>query len=304
MFPRYLPTFWLAFSLIFGACAPQPPAAQDQPLQVLAAESFLADIAQNVAGDRLQVHSLIPPGVDLHAFEPSPQDMRSIEQSQVLILNGGGLETWAASLLQNTSSQQLIIEAAAGLTPRQIGASELVDEETDPHFWLDPLLVIHYVENIRDGLSAADPQGSAIYQQNAAAYIEKLKTLDTWITHQVSQIEPTRRLLLTEHETLGYFADRYGFSIVGAILPSVSGGASTSSKELASLVEIIRARQAPAIFLEAGGNSPIARQLAQETGIKIVDTLYTHSLSDAQGPAPTYLKMMEFNVNAMVTALQ
>lgn len=304
MFPRYLPTFWLAFSLLFGACAPQPPAAQDQPLQVLAAESFLADIAQNVAGDRLQVHSLIPPGVDLHAFEPSPQDMRSIEQSQVLILNGGGLETWAASLLQNTSSQQLIIEAAAGLTPRQIGASELVDEETDPHFWLDPLLVIHYVENIRDGLSAADPQGSAIYQQNAAAYIEKLKTLDTWITHQVSQIEPTRRLLLTEHETLGYFADRYGFSIVGAILPSVSGGASTSSKELASLVEIIRARQAPAIFLEAGGNSPIARQLAQETGIKIVDTLYTHSLSDAQGPAPTYLKMMEFNVNAMVTALQ
>ena len=451
---------FLALAVFVGvtACAPTPtPTSAPQPtlvpqttLKVLATESFLADIAQNVAGTRLKVETLIPLGVDPHAFEPTPADVRRVADSQVLIANGAGLEEYLEKLLANAGGKRLVIEASAGLKSRtakegekakvEITEAELVkslcdmassespkhvpsgkaattatllpgeegvfaitltkqsdgtfagyvkvetdadgemqiaisegkisisqqgrniesekqfalkcagltqghlvelrkgealltltgfkadkaillvapagahahhhhgghshSHDEDPHFWLDPNNVIRYVENIRDGLSQADSAGAATYRANAEAYIAQLKELDRWIAEQVKAIPPERRLLVTNHESFGYFADRYGFKIVGTIMPSVSTGASPSAQQLAALINQIKSAKVKAIFLETGTNPQLAKQIAQETGVRVVTDLYTHSLTDAKGPAPTYLAMMRYNVQAIVNALK
>ena len=144
----------------------------------------------------------------------------------------------------------------------------------DPHFWLDPTKAITYVENIRDGLSQADPAGKDVYAANAAAYIAQLQELDTWIAQQVGQSIPAeRRQIVTNHESFGYFADRYGFTIIGTVVPSVSTGSAPSAQQLARLVDRIKATGAPAIFLETGANPQLAQQVAAETGVKVVTDL-------------------------------
>ncbi|MEW5720810.1 MAG: metal ABC transporter substrate-binding protein [Chloroflexota bacterium] len=295
-----------ALGLSVAACATPPISTDATPktsLRVLAIETFLADIAQNVAGTRTHVDTLIPQDVDPHEFEPTPTDVRKIADSQVLIVNGAKLEEFLDELLANAGGKRSMIEASAGLKSRTPTANEILDPDHpgDPHFWLDPNNVIRYVENIRDGLSQADPAGAAAYKANAEAYIAQLKILNTWIVNQVKPIPPERRLLVTNHESFGYYADRYGFKIVGTIVPSVSSGVSPSAQQLAALVNQIKATQAPAIFLETGTNPQLAQQLAQETGTKVVTGLCTHSTTDF---APTYLKMMEYNTNAIVDALK
>jgi ABC-type Zn uptake system ZnuABC Zn-binding protein ZnuA len=303
-------TLFAWISLMMAACTGVGPAPAPT-LRALAVETFLADIAQNVAGERIKIESLVPLGLDPHSFEPTPQDLARIANSEVLILNGSGLEAWAADLLETMDGNRTVIVASDGLTPRALDERAHEDDEhagdeydNDPHFWLDPRHVQRYVENIRDGLSAVDPAGKETYTQNAANYMRQLDTLDAWIKQQVNTIPPEQRLLVTNHESLGYFADRYGFQIIGTVIPSVSSGASPSAQELAALVEHIRETGARAIFLESGANPELAEMLASETGVKVVTEFYTHSITAADGPAPTYIKMMEENVGAIVEALK
>lgn len=313
----YRKLWWLlAVLVLWTACSGPAPTPTAPPLKVVAVETFLADIAQRVAGDRVKVESLFPLGMDPHAYEPTPGDVARVAQSTVLIINGAGLEEgFLESLLQNAGGERQVIEAAAGLTLREAPEEHAHEGEAasgeahhhhegDPHLWLDPTQVIHYVETIRDGLSQADPAGAALYAQNAAAYIQELQALDAWIAEQVAQIPPERRLLVTNHESFGYFADRYGFQVIGAIIPSFSTDASPSAQQLAALVEQIKATGAPAVFLETGSNPQLAQQLAAETGIKVVSDLYTHSITAADGPAPTYLAMMRYNTEQIVAALK
>ncbi|PWH14985.1 MAG: ABC transporter substrate-binding protein [Anaerolineae bacterium] len=307
-------TLLILTTFLLTACSPATqPASSASTLKVLAAETFLADIAQNVAGERVQVQSLLPLGVDPHTFEPTPQDVKKIAESNVLILNGAGFEKWAEKTLQNAGGERLVIEAAAGLTMREpkLEMHEHEQEthtdhhhEGDPHFWFDPTLVIKYVENIRDGLIAADPAGKDVYTTNAAAYITQLNELDAWIKTQVEQIPPQRRLLITDHETFGYFADRYGFTLVGAIIPNATTEAAPSAQALAGLIEQIRETGAPAIFLETGRSPQLAEQIAAETNTTVVTDIYTHSLTEADGKAPTYIDMMKHNVTVIVQALK
>jgi ABC-type Zn uptake system ZnuABC Zn-binding protein ZnuA len=293
---------WLGF---LTACALEKPrSSAGDHLSVLAVETFLADIAQNVAGERVQVEALMPLELDPHAFQPTPADVAKIADSQVVIANGAGFETWLAETLANAGGEHLVIEASAGLESRKPSASEVVDEPQDPHFWLDPLQVVRYVQNIRDGLIQADPAGKAIYTQNAEAYISKLEDLDRWIQEQVNQVPVERRLLVTNHESFGYFADRYGFKVVGTVLPSVSTGAAPSAEQMAALVEKVRASGARAIFLEAGTDPRLADQIAQETGVQLVTGLYSHSVTEPNGNAPTYIEMMKYNTRLIVDALK
>jgi zinc/manganese transport system substrate-binding protein len=301
-----LKNFRLAILLLAGilaACqstASRSPTDQKAGLpRVLAAESFLADIAQNVAGDRLKVGTLIPLGVDPHEYQPTPQDVARIADSQVLIVNGVGYEGWLQKTLNSIGGGRLIITASSGLTPLRDPSGQ--NSQGDPHFWLDPNNVIRYVENIRDGISQVDPQGASSYAANAAAYIDQLKYLDQWIANLTAKLPPEGRLLVTNHESLGYFAARYGFTVVGAVIPSLSSEASPSAQELAKLVDQIRQTHAPAIFLEKGANPKLAQQVSAETGIKVVTDLYLESLSAPDGPAPTYIQMMQYDVRLIVT---
>jgi ABC-type Zn uptake system ZnuABC Zn-binding protein ZnuA len=268
---------------------------------ILATTTFLADIAQNVAGERATVESLLPVGADPHGYQTTPADMAKVSKSAVLIQNGIEYESFIKSLLQNIGGKRLVITASDGLTTRNM--TENGSLIGDPHMWLDPTRVVKYVENIRDGLSQADPASAKIYQANADAYIAKLKTLDAWIVEQVNQIPAARRLLVTNHEALGYFADRYGFKIVGTIIPSLSTDAGTSAQGLANVIDQIKATGAPAIFLGDVENPALADQIASETGVKVISNLHLESLTDG-APAATYIDMMRYNVSAIVEALK
>jgi ABC-type Zn uptake system ZnuABC Zn-binding protein ZnuA len=169
--------------------------------------------------------------------------------------------------------------------------------------WLDPVRVVTYVENIRDGLSEADPAGAEMYQANAESYIEALQELDAFIKEQVESLPAERRLLVTNHEALGYFAERYGFEVVDTILPSSSSGASASAREVAAAIESIRSSGAPAIFLGEVENASLAEQISAETGVRVVDQLYLESLTDG-APAGTYIDMMKYNVSLIVESLR
>ncbi len=302
----------LIASVMLAACqssatpiASSGPTAATGSLKVVAAETFLADIAQHVAGTRLTVKALMPIGVDPHSFEPTPQDIALVADSTVFIVNGAEFERFLEKLLQNAGGQRAVIEASAGLKSRQPSDNEILDDpHGDPHFWLDPNNAITYVENIRDALSKADPDDAATYKANAAAYIMKLEELDRWIAEQVAQIPEANRLLVTNHESFGYYADRYGFRIIGTIVPSVGTEASPSAQQLAALIDRIKATGAKAIFLETGTNPQLAQQVANETGAKVVSDLFTHSISEPGGRAPTYIDMLKFNTTAIVSALK
>ena len=280
--------------LIITACTNGAQNYSSQPIRVIAAESFLTDIAQQVAGNRIKVEGLIPIGMEPHAYEPTPRDVARVTESDLLIISGAGLEEWLKGILTNIGGSEKIIEASAGLTA----------VNGDPHFWLDPNTVLVYVDNISDALARIDPDGKNVYISNASAYKQKLIELDTWIKLEVEKIPLENRLLVTNHETLGYFASRYGFQVIGSLLASLSSEASPSPRELAQLSDSLRVLPVRVIFLDAGSNPKLAEQIAAETNAKIVTDLYSESLSPAGGPASTYLDMMKYNVSVIVSALQ
>ncbi|MBL8101805.1 MAG: zinc ABC transporter substrate-binding protein [Anaerolineales bacterium] len=301
----------LTLTTLFLTGCGSAPQRSDDAVRVLTSTSILADIAQHVAGDRLQVDSLLPIGSDPHAYQAAPSDVAKIAESDLLILNGVEYEHFIEPLLENAGGERIIIEATAGLEPHPAGghADETEagtgsgHEAGDPHMWLDPNLVITYVENIRDGLIQVDADGAEIYRANADTYIARLKDLNAWIVEQVNTVPAESRLLVTNHEAMGYFAERYGFEVVDTILPSFSSEASASAQEIVAAVEAIKSSGAPAIFLGEVENSDLANQIASETGVKVVDTLYLESLTDGD-PVPTYIDMMKHNVTQIVKALK
>lgn len=294
---RHIPfiCIWVSVILLTGILAAcSGTAAPD----VLTTSTILADITKNVAGDRLTVGSLVPIGVDPHSYQPTPQDTAKVSKSKVLVVNGAEYELFLEALLASADGERMLIEAATSLNLRS-------DPEhgTDPHLWLDPNNVIVYVENIRDGLIQFDPEGAEVYQANASAYITRLGELDAWINGQIAEIPPPRRLLVTNHEAFGYFAERYGFTVVGTVIESFSSDASPSAQQMAALVDQINLYEAPAIFLDAADNPSLAQQVAAETNVKVVTDLHLESLTDG-APAGTYIEMMKYNVTKIVEAIQ
>lgn len=300
--------------VLIAACFSPSPQESSNGLQVIAVESFLADIAQQVAGDRLTIQTLIPQGVDPHTFTPTPRDIIMLTNSDAIIINGAGFEAWLNADFDANLTDQKIITASEGLVSRKPGMGEHREDETDgdahsheegdPHFWLNPLNVIKYVENIRDELILMDQDGEEIYRKNAQKYTEQLLELDYWIMNEVSAIPEKNKTIITNHESFGYFADRYGFRIIGTIIPGVSTGSSPSPRQLTGLVEAIKKYNVKVIFLETGSNPQLANQISNETGIQVVEDLYTHSLTDADGNAPSYLQMMRWNTRLIVNALR
>ena len=296
MIRRVLPVLLLA--LLLSACGAQaaPISTSDAPV-ILTSTSWLADVTRSIAGDRLQVVSLLPDGSDPHSYQPTPQDAARISESKLIIVNGAGYEQFLKSLLENAGGETTVVEASTGVSPREEAGS------IDPHMWLDPNNMIVYAENIREALTRLDPGGEAAYKSSADSYIAQLKTLDSWIREQVKQIPAEKRLLITNHESLGYFAERYGFSVAGTVIESFSSDASPSAQQLAALIDQVRSSGAPAIFLDAADSDTFAKQIANETGVKVVTDLHLESLTDGP-PAATYLDLMKYNVTQIVEALK
>jgi zinc/manganese transport system substrate-binding protein len=287
--------------LVLAACQPADHQPNGLPY-VMATESFLGDIAQNVAGNRIKVDTLLPVTVDPHEYQPKPQDVVRLAQAQVLIVNGLGYEAWLQKTLDSLGGQRQVIVTTSGLVAAPDPSGQ--HPEGDPHMWMNPLFVINYVQQIQAGLTQADPAGKDVYAQNAAAYIVKLQALDQWVKNQVSQLPVEKRLLVTNHDALGYFAKAYDFKIIGAIIPSVTTDASPSAQQMAGLIDTIKHNNARAIFLDIGENQKLAQEIASETGAKVITNLYVESTSGPGGPAPSYIDMIKHDVTVILDALK
>jgi zinc/manganese transport system substrate-binding protein/manganese/iron transport system substrate-binding protein len=284
---------------VVGACSPATsgsPSA-DSGLRIVATTTVLADIVQNVAGDRATVRSIIPPGVGPEDYEPKPEDARALDGADLIVSNGVGLDDFLDGLIdsgQGAAAPRLVL--GDGIPTIDI------DGEPNPHFWLDPTLVTdHYLRAIEAALARVDPAGAATYRTNAAAYAATIASMDRELQADVATIPAERRKLVTFHDAFPYFARHFGFELIGVILPNP--GQEPSAGELAKLVETVRAARVPAVFSEAQFDPSLARTLADEAGItRVVSTLYT----DALGPAPadTYLGLMRTDMAAVVEALR
>jgi ABC-type Zn uptake system ZnuABC Zn-binding protein ZnuA len=288
--------------------------AAGERLQVVATTSLLADVVVQVAGGAADVISLIPAGVDPHTFELAPQDLARLAQADVVFMNGFGLEASLLEALQNAGGQAPLIFTSQGIEALTLQELTSPDETErapepvqpgaeDPHVWLDPNNVVVWTQNIETALAALDPGREAEYAANASRYEAELHALDAEIEQALAPLAPSDRLLVTDHDEFGYFARRYGFTIVGVVIPGFSSAAETSAEDLAALEDTARRTGVRAVFVSATVNRSLAQRVADDTGIRLV-TLYAESLTPPDGPAPDYLSLMRYNVQTIVSALQ
>jgi len=258
-------------------------------------------MAEAVAGDLATVTSIIPPGADAHEFEPKPSDVQMISGSALVLKNGVGLDNWLDKLITNAGGQHPVKTVSDGALVRKGDAAEPVG---DPHIWFDVTNAMTMTRNIRDALVQVDGVHAATYQANADAYIQRLTDLDQYIKTQIATLPEANRKMVTNHDAFGYFIDRYGLTFVGSIIPSMNAEAQPSAQDVATLIQKIKTAQVRAIFLESSINPQLARQIGDEAGVKVVDTLYGDSLGATGTPGATYEGMMRYNTDTIVTALK
>jgi zinc/manganese transport system substrate-binding protein len=291
----------LLAAIVLGACG-FAASAQDKP-KVVATFSILADLANNVGGDRVEVATLVGPDGDAHVYSPTPADGRRLADAKLVIANGFKFEGWMSRLIKSSGTKALVVEAAKGVEP--IKAEERGHDHghahVDPHAWQSVANVKRYVMNIRDGLIAADPAGKAVYEANAAAYLEKLDALDRDVKAAVEAIPRDRRRIITSHDAFGYFQKAYGVTFVAP--QGVSTEAEASAKDVAKIIRQIRREKIPAVFLENVSDPRLLERIAKESGARIGGRLYSDALSGADGPAGTYIDMMRHNIRALSAAL-
>ncbi|MFN8487293.1 MAG: zinc ABC transporter substrate-binding protein [Caldilineaceae bacterium] len=290
-----------------AACqsAPSSGSATHTKLSVIATTTQLEDVTRVIASDRVTVIGLVPRNGDPHAFEPTPDNIKQVAQSSAVFINGAGLEGWLEELVRNAGGERPIFDTSKGLTLGKIDAANAEGGDVDPHIWMNPVNMLTVVDNITAGLEQIDPADANTFATNADAYKAQLKELDAWAQKQLTVIPPERRKLVTAHDALGYFAARYQFKIVGAVIPSASTeAAETSAKDLSKLVEVIRQEGVPAIFAEASSNPKFIEQVGAEAKVKVVTDLYIDSLGDKGGEAGTYLDFFRADVTKIVNALK
>jgi ABC-type Zn uptake system ZnuABC Zn-binding protein ZnuA len=278
---------------------------QDTRLKVVATTSLVGDVVSQVGGDKISLEILLPLGTDPHSFSPTPMDASKVTDASTVFANGVGLEEFLKPLMESTGGSSKIVNASDGIVYRSI-----VDEDSrnnqpvdDPHTWMDPNNIIIWVDNIAKELSDKDPKNAGYYMKNAQNYQAKLQELDKWIVSEVSVVPDQNRKLVTEHMVFGYFADRYGFTQVGAIIPGFSSLSEPSAQDIAQIEDEIRSMGVIAIFIGVGMNSSLAQRIADDTGTQLVP-LYMHSLSEMGGKAENYLDFMRYDVTTIVDALK
>jgi ABC-type Zn uptake system ZnuABC Zn-binding protein ZnuA len=269
-------------------------------LRVVASTTQIGDFASRVGGDHIQLTVLLKAGQDAHDFEPQPSQVRALSQARLVLLNGLGLDQFAEDAVESSGSRTVTV--SEGISPR--GSDEEEHGEGDPHVWFSVANARLMVANIRDAFAEADPANSSAYQQAADGYLAELARLDTNIRQQVAAVAPDCRKLVTNHDVLGYYAEAYGFEVVGSVIPASTTEARPSASQVAGIVAKVRAEKVPAIFAETEANPDLVRQVARESGVKVVDDLYGDSLGDKGSDGETYVKMMEANTNKIVDALK
>jgi len=301
--PRPLRLFVLAVAM-----AAMWPAAAQEParMKVVTTFSILADFARNVGGDRVDVTSLVGPNGDVHVYAPTAADVQAVKRARLVIINGLGLEGWLPRLISSSATKAISVVATKGIVPRQVGAGESLARHrevgsADPHAWQSVENAKIYVANIRDAMIEADPANATTYKDNAAAYLARLDALDREVRAAIARIPADRRKVISAHDAFGYFAAAYGIAFVAP--QGVSTETEPSARDVAAVITQIRQQKIPAIFLENISDPRLIRQIASETGAAVGGTLFSDSLTDPKGAAPTYIDMMKHNVATIAAAL-
>ena len=276
--------------------------AQADKVRAVATISIIGDVVRNVAGDAIDLTVFVGPDGDAHEFEPTSEDIVILSKADILFENNLHLEHWLDKIFAASASKAKRVVVSAGVVPLTLENNPL---ETDPHAWQDVANVVVYVQNVRDALSALDPAHKATFETNAAGYIAQLKGLDQWVQAQLALVPAEHRNLVTNHDALGYFARRYGFRIIGAVIPSATTeAADPSARATARLLEIIKANGVHAIFPENMANARIARSISDEAGIVVAPGLYTDALGVRGSDGETYIRMIRHNVGVVLEYLK
>ena len=301
---------FLAVALLLATAVTMPlvpPAHAQGRLKVVTTVAPLTNIAENVGGSRIDLEGIVPAGVDSHTFEPAPSDARRLAAADLVVVNGLGLEGTTIELAQaNLKPGARILE----LGPNTISRDQWVFDfsfpeehgDPNPHVWMNPLYAARYAELIRDALIEKDGANADYYRQNTERFTAKINELDKAIMATVATIPESNRKLLTYHDSFAYFAPRYGFQVIGAIQPS--DFAEPSAREVAELIDQLRATGAPAIFGSEVFPSPVLEQIARETGVRYIAALRDDDPPGEEGtPEHTYVGMLKFDVQTMADAL-
>lgn len=288
----------LAALLALAGCA-GGAGESGQPL-IVATTSIVGDLASRVAGDGARVEVLIPVGADPHDFAPSARQAASLREADLVITSGLGLEAGLADALEAAQEEGTpILELGPALDPRPLGDDS--SGSPDPHWWLDPIRAANAVRLIGERL-AQIAEGD--WHVRADAFAGELEALDVELRSALEPIRDERRKLVTGHAAFGYFAEHYGFEVIGVLVPGGATQAQTDPRALAELAAVIRAQGVSTIFAETTLPTNVADALAAEVGAEVdVVVLYTGSLGAAGTGADTYAGMMRMNVSRIVEAL-
>ncbi|MDX2187890.1 MAG: zinc ABC transporter substrate-binding protein [Opitutaceae bacterium] len=282
-----------------------------EAIQIIASNTLLEDMAREVALPEDQVTGLLPLGVDPHAFQPTPKQMQRVEEADVLILNGLGLEPWLERATSEAKGNRLRVTASDGIDPLK-GNSCSADHdhadhdhahaEVDPHAWHDLANVLVYVGNIEKGLAAANPTRAAEYAARASAYKARIRELDTEARARMAALPPASRRFVTSHDSLAYFGRAYGIEIIA--IAGLRPDREPSARQMTRFVSQVRDLGVRAVFIESTSNPKIPRLLAAEAGVKVVTELHTDSLGPKDGPAGTFLGLFRANLDTLERSLK
>lgn len=303
----------VTMSVITLSASALPSAAE--PLKVVASFSIIGDFARNVGGDRIALTTLVGPDGDAHVYEPKPADAAVMSEADVVLVNGLHFEGFLQRLVEASATKATVVELTRGVEPLAAAEEEHGGEAhdnhaaeaghdhgaIDPHAFQSVANAKIYVKNIADAFCAADAAGCDAYKANALAYTGKLDVLESEVKTAIAAIPADKRTIITSHDAFGYFQHAYGITFLAP--EGISTDAEASAADVAKLIEQIRHDKASAIFVENITNRRLIEQIAGETGLKIGGTLYSDALSDADGPAATYVDMMKNNIGAIKGAI-
>jgi ABC-type Zn uptake system ZnuABC Zn-binding protein ZnuA len=307
----------LALAIPVAGCGDESDSAGSATVEVVATTTQVADFVREVGGDRVAVHQILRPNSDPHGYEPRPSDIKAVVAAEASFRSGGEADEWMDDIIDNADADTPEVTLIDHVRTREgghahedehAGEEEHAGEdehagEVDSHWWQDPRNVKLGIPVIRDELIQLDPDGRAVYERNASEYMAELDRLDEETAACIERIPPAKRKLVTTHDALGYYADRYGLEVIGAVIPSLSTQAQPSAGEVDSLVHQIREQGVAAIFPESSLNPKLEEAIARESGATVGEALWADSLGPEGSSGATYIDSIAANTAAIVDGL-
>lgn len=288
-------------ALLAAGCGGRSSESAPGRVDVVATTTQIGDWAREVAGANADVHQILQPNSDPHDYEPRPADVEAASGAALVLENGDQLDHWMDKVVDEAGGHPRVVVLGEHVPIRRPGeASGAEASRFDPHWWHDPRNAVAAVEQVSAALAKVDPAHAAAYRANADRYLGRLRKLDRGIAACMSEVPRSQRKLVTDHDAFGYFADRYGITLVGAVIPSQTTQAQPSARDTVRLIALIEREHVRAVFAESSINKRLAQAVARETGASASYTLYGDTLGPQGSSGATYLSMEAANADALV----